>query len=70
MPETDIWGTSRKLIEIYGPRAVTTAASRAERLIEEGNGQGSQRWQQIANAVERLLSRRQSEQGSFSGEGY
>jgi hypothetical protein len=69
MPEPDIWGTSRKLIEIYGAEAVTTAASRAERLIEEGDGQGSQRWQQIANAVERLLNRRHSEQGSPSGNG-
>jgi hypothetical protein len=57
MPEPDIWGTTRKLIEIYGPNALATAASRAERLIAKGDGRGSRRWDEIAKAVQQLLNR-------------
>jgi len=62
MPEPDIWGTTRKLIEIYGPSAITTAVSRAQRLIAEGDKRGSARWQQIAKAVRKLLDRRMTAQ--------
>jgi hypothetical protein len=58
MPEPDIWGTTRKLIEIYGANAVTTAMSRAQRLIAEGDKRGSVRWQQIGTAARQLLDRR------------
>jgi hypothetical protein len=60
MPELDIWGTTRMLIEIYGANAVTTAAQRAERLTVQGNREGALRWQQITNAVQEMVSRRQS----------
>ncbi len=58
MPETDIWGTTRKLIELYGPDAWATAAARVERRIKNGDRDGARRWLEIAKAVRHLDDRR------------
>lgn len=62
MPQPDLWGTCRKLIEIYGSDAVATAASRAERLISQGDEKGAWRWREIAGVVQQLLERRKTGQ--------
>jgi hypothetical protein len=57
MPEPDVWGTTRKLIELYGVGAQQTALYRAELLMSQGDSRGSLRWQQILTAVRRLQDR-------------
>jgi hypothetical protein len=57
MREPDVWGTTRKLIELYGAGAQQTALYRAEMLMSRGDSRGSLRWQEILTAVRRLQDR-------------
>ncbi len=57
MPEPDLWGTTRKLMELYGRQAEATALERAERCLSRGDRQGYQRWSEIRAAVQRFEKR-------------
>jgi hypothetical protein len=56
--EPDIWGTTRKMVELYGSSAHQVAVKRAERMITEGNIRGSARWHEISSAIRNLQDRR------------
>lgn len=49
--ENDVYGTARKMTEVYGERAAMTAAQRAEVALETKNRIGSERWQRIMAAI-------------------
>lgn len=57
MANADIWGTTRKLIELYGPSAVETAEQRAVRLKAQGDSDGFARWREISCAARQLIER-------------
>lgn len=61
MTEADIWGTTRKMVELYGVAAHHVAVTRAERLMMEGIVQGSTRWHQISFAIRGIQARRAEE---------
>jgi hypothetical protein len=57
MRELDIWGTARKLVELYGPNAWALAAARAQRRVSDGDTKGARRWMEIAKSVRQLDDR-------------
>jgi hypothetical protein len=49
--EIDMWGTARKMREVYGAFAVATAAKRARQAEGLGDRAGHERWRQIARII-------------------
>jgi hypothetical protein len=51
MQTRDVWGTVKKMREIYGARAAIIARQRADRAREENDKFGYDRWKHIATIV-------------------
>ena len=51
MQDMDVWGTVKKMREIYGARAAIIARQRADRAREDNDSFGYDRWKHIAAVV-------------------
>lgn len=51
MQNMDVWGTVKKMREIYGARAAVIAGQRADRAREKNDVFGYDRWKHIAAVV-------------------
>ena len=51
MQNMDVWGTVKKMREIYGARAAVIAKQRADRAREKNDIFGYDRWKHIAAVV-------------------
>jgi hypothetical protein len=47
----DMWGTVKKMRELFGARASMVAAKRAEYALNEGDMERSKRWADISKVV-------------------
>jgi hypothetical protein len=57
MNDTSVWGTARKMIEIYGREAQFEATRRRTRALERDDQEDFERWDYIAAAIGRNPAR-------------
>ena len=51
MEDIDIWGTARKMIELYGSEAQLVAKRRGDAALARDDQKGRNRWDSIAKAI-------------------
>jgi len=51
MDDFDVWGTARKMIELYGGDAAGVAARRGDEALHRGDHRGFKRWNSMAEAI-------------------
>ena len=57
MHDTSIFGTARKMIELYGGEAQSEARRRSEKALQKDDLKGYERWGYIAGTIDGLHSR-------------
>jgi hypothetical protein len=54
IPDLDIYGAAKLLVDQHGEDAALRAAGRADQLLEDGDFEGATIWRAIVAAVEEL----------------
>jgi hypothetical protein len=59
--DRDVWAAALLMVKRYGDDAMLEAAERADQLLDEGDMAGTETWQRILNAIERLQAKAPAE---------
>ena len=61
IPDLDIWRAALLMVKRYGDDATVEAATRADKLREDGDHDGAVTWHRILTAIERLQAKAPAE---------